>query len=294
MKPEFNSNEGLSSVSASAHLLAEALLCYADDEGFFNANPELVRAGTCPLRKDFKNISRLLSELASVGYVRFGDFKGKRFGQIQHFKDHQKISHPAISKISKFNIVWENPPESARVTRESTGATPEILGDAPESLRPEQGTGNREQGKELGKEQGTGEGDSGVPPDSNAPPTVSLDPRSRWKNRGMQQRVNQPISDQAHMIAAAVIEGIGVTSDWARDQIAKQADQELKTYPEDMDGIRDGMIGAWKEYCRCDAKGKLSKGSCGPEKFFGEGRWRSPTLWGLKPGAIAYEGISAA
>ena len=96
------------------------------------------------------------------------------------------------------------------------------------------------------------------------------------------------------MIASAVIDEIGVTTSWARDQIAQQADQELKKFPDDMDGIRAGMAGAWKEYSRFAAAGKLVKAPCGPEKFYGEGRWRSPKLWGLKPVARAYETPSAA
>jgi len=178
VKPEFNSNEGLSSVSASAHLLAEALLCYADDEGFFNANPVLVRAGTCPLRKDFKNISRLLDELASVGYIRFGALGEKHYGQILHFQNHQKISHPTPSKINKLKILWENPPEFSGDAPKSTGEIPQKPGNPPENARevleplcPEQGTGNREQGKE----QGTGKGKEVPEGAKNAPSSSDAD-----------------------------------------------------------------------------------------------------------------------
>lgn len=142
VKPEFNSHEGLSSLSCAAHLLAEALLCYADDEGYFNANPGLVRAGTCPLRKDFENISGILTELSGIGYVEFGNSQdGRRYGRIVNFRSHQKISHPTESKISKLQIAWEN-----------SGNIPEVSGEIPDdsekpldTFRPE---GNREQGKE--------------------------------------------------------------------------------------------------------------------------------------------------
>jgi len=287
VKPEFNANEGLSSLSAQAHLLAEALLCYADDEGYFNANPVLVRAGTCPLRKDFKNISKYLKELASIGYLRFGSYNGKRYGQIIHFKNHQKISHPTKSKFSSLPILWEGSPEISGGSPELLVKDPESLGEVTEPLRPEQGTGNREQGT------GNRGADSGETPESAESPGDSLSPRDRWKNRTMQQRVNEPLSDEAQMIATAVTEAIKVTTTWARNEVAKQADQELKTYPGDLDGIRDGMIAAWKEYCRLDAMGKISR-SCGPEKFFGEGRWRTSKRWGLKPGVRAYEVLSVA
>src|SRR5271157_3623744 len=106
IKPEFSVNEGLSALSCQAHLLAVALLCYADDEGYFNANPGLVRAATFPLREDFQNISGSLQELSGAGYVRLGrTAEGKRYGQIVHFREHQKICHPTPSKINKMEIV---------------------------------------------------------------------------------------------------------------------------------------------------------------------------------------------
>jgi hypothetical protein len=128
------------------------------------------------------------------------------------------------------------------------------------------------------------------------PPSDFLASQDRWKNRMLAQPVNAPVpsSAEADMIATAVIEGIGVTTAWARDQITKQAEQELKAYPGDLEGISGGMVRAWKEYCRCEAKGKLNRVSCGPEKFFGEGRWRTPKLWGLKAGMRAYENMTAA
>lgn len=113
----------------------------------------------------------------------------------------------------------------------------------------------------------------------------------------MAVRVNEPEtpSDEAQMIAMAVINiAIGSVDRWTSRVIALQADRELKAYPGDMDGIRDGMAAAWKEYVRCGEKDKLRNARAGPEKFFGDGRWRSPSLWGLKKGMRAYEGLSAA
>lgn len=96
------------------------------------------------------------------------------------------------------------------------------------------------------------------------------------------------------MIAQAVTEKIKVTTDWARNEVAKQANEELKDYPGDLDGICDRMVAAWQEYCRLDAANRLSRKACGVERFFGEGKWRTPKLWGLKPGVRAYENIKAA
>lgn len=131
-------------------------------------------------------------------------------------------------------------------------------------------------GKEQGKEQGTGKGDSGVAPEPDSPPAL----RAAFSQD----------NDEAHMIATAVVDGIGVTTRWARDQIFEQAKHELKEHPGEMDGIRDGMVAAWKEYCLCAKAGKLRMAQTSPEKFFGEGKWKSSKLWGLKNGMRAYEG----
>ena len=144
VKPEFGSNEGLSTLSCQAHLLGVALLPYADDEGYFNANPGLVRAGTCPLREDFQNISGLLAELSGIGYLRFGTFNGKRYGHVVKFREHQRISHPTPSKISNLPIQWED----SRETPELSGEILEDSASALDILRPEQGTGNRERNRE--------------------------------------------------------------------------------------------------------------------------------------------------
>lgn len=280
VKPEFNSNEGLSSVSAPAHLLAEALLCYADDEGFFNANPILVRAGTCPLRKDFKNTKKLLNELVGIGYIRLGIYKDKQFGCIVNFVNHQRISHPTPSKISRLNILWKNSPvitgkplEESGNQPEDSGGQPENSGQTPENFRQEQGTGK--------KDLGTG---GGIPEKlrniSEPPPAL----RAAFSTE----------NDEAHMIATAVVDSIGTTTRWARDQIFEQAKFALKDHPGDLDGVRDSMIVAWKEYCDCAKKEKLRSPPISPEKFFGEGKWLSSKLWGLKNGMRAYEGSNAA
>jgi len=108
--------------------------------------------------------------------------------------------------------------------------------------------------------------------------------------------VNEPkeLKPEAHLIASEVGMEIGVSALWTLAEIAKQADQELEKFPEDVDGIRAGMTGSWREYIRCDAAGKLVRSACGPEKFYGEGRWRDPKRWGLKPGMRAYDKSSAA
>jgi len=104
----------------------------------------------------------------------------------------------------------------------------------------------------------------------------------------------QDEKDLANMIASAVIESIGVTTRWARDQLYEQARMALREHPDDFEGISNGMIAAWKEYCACVKLDKMRSPPVSPEKFFGEGKWKSSKLWGLKKGMTAYGESNAA
>jgi hypothetical protein len=135
IKPEFTQDEELSALSAETHLLSAGLLCYADDFGYFNANPGLVKAAVFPLRETSRKIPEMIGELVGIGYLRLGTATdGKRFGHIVNFSKHQRVSHPTDSKISCLGITWDD-----------SGDIPEDSGDltSHSALNREQGTGNR-------------------------------------------------------------------------------------------------------------------------------------------------------
>lgn len=107
IKPEFWRNEELSALPEAAHMLAAALLNYADDEGYFNANERLIQADCFPLRDLSITIHGALNELSNIGYLRLGEGSdGRRYGQILAFRKHQVISRPSPSKISILSIAW--------------------------------------------------------------------------------------------------------------------------------------------------------------------------------------------
>lgn len=109
IKPEFWKHEELSALSESAHMLAAALLNYADDDGYFNANPRLVQAECFPLRELSSSVPVLLQELSRIGYLRLGlGSDGKTYGHILSFRNHQVISHYKESKISKMEVSWRS------------------------------------------------------------------------------------------------------------------------------------------------------------------------------------------
>jgi hypothetical protein len=108
IKPEFWTDEDLSSVSAETALLAIALLNYADDDGYFKAHPGLVRAGCMPLRDTSLKVSDMLGSLTEISYIRLGTGSdGKRYGQIINFAKHQVVNRHTKSKIGSLSITWD-------------------------------------------------------------------------------------------------------------------------------------------------------------------------------------------
>jgi len=108
IKPGFWTNEELSSLPEPTHLLAAGLLNYADDEGYFNANPALIKAELSPLREPSVSIHCSLSELSRIGYIALGTGgDGRRYGRVVNFTAHQRINRPSASKIAAISIAWD-------------------------------------------------------------------------------------------------------------------------------------------------------------------------------------------
>jgi hypothetical protein len=138
IKPEFWTHEDLSALPEATHMLAAALLNHADDEGYFNANPGLVRAACSPLREPSVSIHDSLNLLRKAGFIRVGvGSDGKRYGLIVTFDSHQRINRPTASKIKLIGIVWED----------SQQPHPQLTEDSPPE-RNREGNG-KEQGKDI-------------------------------------------------------------------------------------------------------------------------------------------------
>lgn len=134
IKPEFWRHEDLSELPEPTHMLAAALLNYSDDEGYFNANPGLIKGECLPLREPSVSIHDSLIRLANIGYIELGSgADGKHYGRVVAFSEHQRINRKTPSKIKTLQIAWDD----AASTH----------GGFTEPSHPEQGTGNREQGK---------------------------------------------------------------------------------------------------------------------------------------------------
>lgn len=140
IKPEFWANEDIAKMDDFTKLLAIGLLNYADDEGYFNANPALIRAAIFPLRDESGSIPVSITTLEQAKYLELYKADGGRtYGRIVNFLSHQVINKPKASKIK--------PLCPAKVN----DGTPTV--QLPDASGQEQGTGNREQGtKEVEEE----------------------------------------------------------------------------------------------------------------------------------------------
>lgn len=109
IKPDFWMNEDLAQVSEAANLMAIGLLNHSDDEGYFRANPALVKAAVFPLREPSVNIHGMFTELSNIGYIElFEGSDGKRYGFVVGFTKHQKVNRPQPSKIKALRQITED------------------------------------------------------------------------------------------------------------------------------------------------------------------------------------------
>lgn len=136
IKPEFWTHEDLSAQPEATHMLAAALLNYADDHGYFNAHPALIKAACFPLRELSTPVPESLKKLEKIGYLKFGTGSdGKRYGWIPTFDDHQVVNRAKPSKIKP--LLNGNDPAGIDHGLINDGSSPE---------------GNREQGTGKGRE----------------------------------------------------------------------------------------------------------------------------------------------
>jgi len=100
IKPEFWSHPVMSRQSEAAQLLAIGLLNYADDDGYFFADPAMVRNALRPRDNDYGSTTVLLRELDGIGYIhRKNHPTHGQIGFIISFADHQVINKRKPSLI---------------------------------------------------------------------------------------------------------------------------------------------------------------------------------------------------
>jgi hypothetical protein len=175
VKPEFWANEALSAQPEPTHLLAGALLNYADDEGFFNANIGLIKAACSPLREPSVSIQESLTRLSAIDFLRLGSTPdGRRWGFVVKFTEHQRVNRPTPSKIRDLPIEWDDSETTHGALTEPS--LPEGKG---KEQGKEQGTGKRK--REVSRETTGGSKPSALgPEDLNLHPALPLDAWAEW------------------------------------------------------------------------------------------------------------------
>jgi len=100
IKPEFWTDEKIVRLPFEARLLFIGLWNFCDDEGFLYEQSERIRMQILP--NDDVDTEALLDLLvAAVLLERFSLSNGRGFAlRIAHFLEHQKVSHPAPSRIA--------------------------------------------------------------------------------------------------------------------------------------------------------------------------------------------------
>ena len=119
--------------SDETKLLAIGLLNYADDEGYFFAEPAMVRASLRPLDEDSTIVRRSFERLSEMGYLEtIQHHTHGLLGRVVSFSNHQRVDRANKSKIK---ALWEVSP----IVERSTNNRRTIAAG-----REGKGTGNRE------------------------------------------------------------------------------------------------------------------------------------------------------
>ena len=103
IKPEMWSHPVLGRLDDATRLMAAALLNHADDEGYFFADPAVVRNACRPFDDDSRRTQGALTELIRIGWIEvvLHETHGE-IGRVVKFCQHQVINRPTPSKIKKY------------------------------------------------------------------------------------------------------------------------------------------------------------------------------------------------
>lgn len=154
IKPEFFTSEVVACLPISARLTFVGLWTYVDDNGVGLANPRLINAAIWPLEDDptaaLRRTLEDLQSLSEAGLIVLYESFGKRLIFVKGWDEHQKVSHPKKPRYvrpssEQFHSDIAFPPESSS-ENDSSGDPPETLLRPLEIVRPEQGSGSRDQG----------------------------------------------------------------------------------------------------------------------------------------------------
>lgn len=101
IKPEFWKHPIMSRKHDTVRLCAIGVLNIADDEGYFLAEPSMVRSELWPWDDDSGRARKALTELASIDYIQIRECARVGFvAWIVQFTTHQRVDKPKPSRLS--------------------------------------------------------------------------------------------------------------------------------------------------------------------------------------------------
>lgn len=110
LKSNFWQDERFFNLSYECKLLALAILNFADDEGNFKTNLNLIKGFCFPFLKSDKLLISMFKSLYDIGYICFYEnSESETFGNIKNFRINQSINKPKKSKfiMSKSVLISE-------------------------------------------------------------------------------------------------------------------------------------------------------------------------------------------
>lgn len=125
VKPEFWAHPVMSRLPYDTRILALGLLNLADDEGYFDADPDYIR-GSVLFREDSSNVRRMLDELSRSEWITLCGRPERPIGRVVNFRKHQRVDRPQPSRLKQYAL------------DESSSNDRRVLDD---QSTPEQGTG---------------------------------------------------------------------------------------------------------------------------------------------------------
>ena len=107
VKPEFWAHPVMSRLPYDTRILALGLLNLADDEGYFDADPDYIR-GSVLFREDSSNVRRMLDELSRSEWITLCGTAERPIGRVVNFRKHQRVDRPQPSRLKQYALVEDS------------------------------------------------------------------------------------------------------------------------------------------------------------------------------------------
>ena len=145
IKPDFPQSESMGRVSRDARLLFVNLWTICDDSGRTRGNSRILASILFPYDDVFRFIDKWIQELIDENCIIRYEVEGCTYIQVNNWLKHQKIDHPAPSKIPPCDENSRVIREDSRELREDSRVSPSF---SPRIGRDRKGKDRKRNGKE--------------------------------------------------------------------------------------------------------------------------------------------------